>query len=195
MKKVIVSLKSTAPYEQSKHYDVPKLEKESSADYEERTWRNRLHCDKYLEDGAIDPEGTVVIPPMAFKNCLSEAAKYLSMQIPGKGKSTYTKHFEAGVMVLDPVPLGVKVKNVAPLRLFVPADGKRGSGKRVKKTFPVIPSWQADVVFYVLDETITETIFRTHIEEAGKFIGIGSFRPRNNGFYGRFEVLKIQWDV
>jgi hypothetical protein len=42
---------------------------------------------------------------MAFKNCLAEIAKYLSLQIPGKGKTTYTKHFEAGVMVLDGLAL------------------------------------------------------------------------------------------
>jgi len=193
VKKVIVTLKSVSPYEQSKHYNVPKLEKESPADYEERTWRNRLHSDKMLPDGSVDPEGEVFIPPMAFKNCLSEAAKYLGQQIPGKGKATYTKHFEAGVMVLDPVPLGIKVKDVPPLRLFVSADGKRGSGKRVDKVFPVIASWSANVTFYVLDETITQNVFQKHIEEAGKFIGIGAFRPRNNGFYGRFEILDVQW--
>lgn len=23
----------------------------------------------------------------------------------------------------------------------------------------------------------------------------GSFRPRNNGMYGRFELIKLEWDV
>ena len=186
MKKVIAHLQSTAPYGQSRHYVVPKLEKESAAAYEERTWRGRMHTNS---------NGNVFIPPTAFKNCLSEAAKYLSMQIPGKGKSTYTKHFEAGVMVIDPVELPIKAQDVQGLWLFVPADGKRGSGKRVDKCFPVIPAWEALVTFYVLDETITETVFRQHLEEAGKFIGIGFFRPRNNGFYGRFEVIEIEWDI
>jgi len=142
-----------------------------------------------------DKNGIVFIPPMAFKNCLSETAKYLSVQIPGKGKSTYTKHFEAGVMVMDPVPLGIRSEEVDGLWLFVPADGRRGSGKRVEKCFPVIPEWAADVTFYVLDETITQAVFRMHLEEAGKFVGIGFFRPRNNGYYGRFEVTGLQWDV
>jgi hypothetical protein len=186
MKKVIATLQSTSPYGQSRHYVVPKLEKESAADYEARTWRNRMHVNK---------DGEVYIPPMAFKNCLAEAAKYLGMQIPGKGKSTYTKHFEAGVLVMDPVHLGIQAEEVSGLWLFVPADGKRGSGKRVDKCFPVIQEWKADVVFYILDETITEAVFRQHLEEAGKFIGVGFFRPRNNGFYGRFTVEKIKWNV
>jgi hypothetical protein len=186
MKKVIAHLKSTSPYGQSRHYVVPKLEKESSANYEARTWRNRLHTDE---------DDNVFIPPMAFKNCLAEAAKYLSTKIPGKGTSTYTKHFEAGILVMDQVFLGVKGKQVKPLWLFVPSVGKRGAGKRVDKCFPVLPSREADVVFYILDETITEDVFLTHLQEAGKFIGIGFFRPRNNGYFGRFVVESLKWDV
>ena len=186
MKKVIATLKSCSPYSQSKHHSTPKQDKESAKDYELRTWRNRLHTDK---------DGQVYIPPMAFKNCIAEAAKYLSIQIPGKGKSTYTKHIEAGVQVFDPVPLGIKAKDVQGELLFLPSDGKRGGGKRVDKMYPCIVDWQADVIFYVLDETVTKTVFIEHLDQAGKFIGIGRFRPRNNGFYGRFEVLKVEWDV
>jgi hypothetical protein len=184
MKTAIATLKSVSPYSQSRHYEVPKLEKESAADYEKRTWRNRMH---------VDENGIVYMPPMAFKNCLSEAAQYLSMKIPGKKNSTYTKNFVAGVLVMDAVSLGVKAEDVQGECFFVPADGKRGSGKRVTKWFPVIPSWEVQVKFYIFDETITEDVFRLHLEEAGKFIGIGRFRPRNNGFYGRFEVLNLSW--
>ena len=186
MKTAIVTLKSISPYSQSRYYagDVPKNDKESSADYEERTWMYRCH---------VMPDGRVFIPPMSFKNCLSEVAKYLAMQIPGKGKSTYTKHFEAGVLVTEPVVLDIKHDEVRGESFFVPASGKRGDGKRVMKKFPVIPEWSAEVTFYILDETITEEVFRHHLEQAGKFIGIGRFRPRNNGFYGRFEIAKLKW--
>jgi hypothetical protein len=139
---------------------------------------------------------------MAFKNCLSDAAKFLSLQVPGKGKSTYTKHIEAGVLVIEPLVLPIKKVEVVGQWQFVPADGKRGSGKRVEKCFPVIPSWSGDVQFFVLDETIMDifekrdkrdvTVFEHVLSEAGKFVGIGVFRPRNNGFYGRFEVLKVK---
>ena len=185
---VVASLKSVSPYGQSRNYemDVPKKEKESSKDREERTWRNRLHVTK---------EGKVFIPPMAFKNCLSEAAKFLGVQIPGKGKATYTKHIEAGVLTPDPLVLDVKAADVPGVWLFVPASGRRGDGKRVWKCFPVLQEWCGDVTFLVFDETITEEVFRYHLEQAGKFIGIGFFRPRNNGYYGRFSVEKIQWGV
>lgn len=185
MKTVVATLESISPYSQSRHYETEKLPKESPADYEDRTWRDRLH---------VNDEGLVFIPPMAFKNCLSEVAKFLSKQIPGKGKSTYTKHFEAGVLVMDPLVLAVKKADVQCETYFVPADGRRGSGKRVTKHFPVIPHWSGAVTFYVLDETITQDVFREHLEEAGRFIGIGRFRPRNNGFYGRFSVKQVKWE-
>jgi len=184
MKTAIATLTSVSPYSQSRHYTTDKLNKELPRDYEARTWRDRLH---------VDEAGEVFIPPMSFKNCLSEAAKFLGIQIPGKGKSTYTKHFEAGVLVTDALRLGIKAADVKGEWLFVPSDGIRGSGKRVDKCFPIIPSWRGDVTFYVLDETITEEVFRHHLEQAGAFIGIGRFRPRNNGFYGRFKVENVAW--
>jgi len=185
MKTAIVKLRSVSPYSQSKHYTTEKLPKELAKDYEARTWRDRLHVNK---------DGNVFIPPMSFKNCLSEAAKFLGIQIPGKGKSTYTKHFEAGVLVTDALDLGIKAKDVEGEWLFVPSDGIRGGGKRVDKCFPVIHEWSGEVTFYVLDETITEEVFLQHLEQAGAFIGVGRFRPRNNGFYGRFKVESVKWN-
>lgn len=184
MRTAIATLKSISPYSQSRHYETPKLDKEIPRDYEERTWRDRLH---------VDADGFVFIPPMAFKNCLSEAAKYLAMQIPGMGKATYTKHFEAGCQVFDALVLPVKKQDVVGDWLFVPSDGKRGGSRRVAKCFPVIPQWSGDVTFYIFDEMITPQVFEHVLGEAGKFIGIGRFRPRNCGFYGRFTVEKVVW--
>ena len=198
MRQIIATLKSVSPYSQSRFHNTPKLEKEGNDDYEKRTWRERVH---------VNDDGFIFIPPMAFKNCLSECAKYLSMQIPGKGKQTYTKHFEAGVLVTEPLVLPVRKEEVAGMVVtagqtpgpecmigewfYVPAQGDRGGKKRVWRCFPMIPSWQGDVIFYVLVDTITEKVFRYHLEQSGKFIGIGRFRPRNNGFYGRFEVIDL----
>lgn len=191
MRIATATLHSISPYSQSKHYEIPKLGRstgtstESAKDYEMRTWRERCH---------VDGQGRIVIPPMAFKNCIAEIAKYLGIQIPGKGKSTYTKHFEAGLMVLDGLTLPVTKEDVPGEWLFVPASGRRGDGKRVLKCFPVIHEWQGNVTFHVLDDMITEDVFEQHLKDAGNFIGIGRFRPRNNGYYGRFEVKKIAWN-
>jgi hypothetical protein len=152
---------------------------ETPDQFEERTWRERIHA---------DGKGEAFIPPMALKNCLSEVAKYLSESVPGKGKSTYTKHFEAGILVLDPMVLGVKAIDIAGERLFVPSDGKRGGGSRVWKTFPVLRDWSTKATLYIFDPVIKPEKVLEYLTHAGKFIGMGRFRPRNNGFYGRFTV-------
>jgi hypothetical protein len=190
MRIAVARLESISPYSQSKAYEPEGgvrptgTKTETPKDREARTWRERCH---------VDADGRIMIPPMAFKNCLAEIAKYLSVQIPGKGKSTYTKHFEAGVMVLDGVSLPDTKETVSGEWLFVPADGRRGSGKRVWKCFPVIQKWKGTVTFHILDDVISESVFEQHLKEAGNFIGIGRFRPRNNGYYGRFSVQGIQW--
>jgi hypothetical protein len=161
---------------------VPALEKENNDAYEKRTWRNRMHV----------VDGEVVIPPMALKNCLSECAKYLSVQIPGKGKATYTKHFEAGIMITEPLRLGIKPEDVPGEELYLNADGRRGGSVRVTRIMPHIANWKAEAEITILDETITAEVLRRHLEEAGMLIGMGRFRPRKNGYYGRFAVKKFQ---
>jgi hypothetical protein len=185
MKSAKVQLKSMTPYSQGKHYVVEKLKKELPRDYEERTWRERLH---------VDEKGEVFIPLTALKNCISEVAKYLAIQIPGKGKNTYTKHFEAGLLVSNHVGLGINKKDVRGEWVFVPSDGKRGGSKRVDKCFPVIDKWEGIAEFVILDDTITRDVFEQHVKEAGRFIGLGRFRPRNNGYYGRFSAEIIEWN-
>ncbi len=185
MKTAICELESISPYSQSKYYEVPKLEKEQPNDYENRTWRERMH---------VNNDGYVFIPPMQFKNCLSNVAKYLSVRIPGKGTSTYTKHIVSGTMVTDALVLPIKKDDVPGEWFFVPSDGKAGGGTRVSKCFPVISHWQGEVTFYILDEIITKDVFFNHLEESGKFIGVGRFRPQKNGYYGRFKVNNIKWD-
>jgi hypothetical protein len=184
MKIAIATLKSLSPYSQSRKHDTPKEDKEGHDAYERRTWRNRMH---------VMPDGHVFIPPMAFKFAVETAARFLRMRIPGKDKSEYGKHFKAGVIVPEAPVLPDIAAKVEGEWLSLHANGKRGSGSRVQRCMPCIPSWEADVTFYVLDDTITEEVFAIHLREAGNFIGIGRFRPENGGYYGRFEVKKIQW--
>lgn len=186
MKIATCTLESAAPYQPSRSYEheIEYLPKETKADYEERTWRNKCHT---------MPDGKVFIPPMSFKMGLDKSAKMLGRQIPGKGKATYTKFFLSGVLVMEPVVLPYTIDDAQKDRIFANADGVRGSGKRVWKNFPRFDSWKADVPFHVLSDEITKDIFEEHLIQAGGFVGVGRFRPENGGFYGRYTVKKIKW--
>jgi hypothetical protein len=184
MIQVTAKLSSTSPYSQSRFHNTPKNDGESPADWEQRTWKNRLHVIK----------NEVVIPPMAFKNCLDGAAREMGRKIKGRGNKTWKKLFEAGIAVQQPVGLGITPDDVEGETLFLNADGKPGAGTRVERTYPRIETWIADVEFWVMNPEITKDVFCEHLNFAGLFIGIGRFRPENRGYYGRFEVGDITWE-
>lgn len=188
---VTVVIEGSAPLSQGAAFKSERLTNEPHADYDARCWREHLHVDK---------DGNVFIPATAMKNCLSEIAKYLSKPVPGKGKATFTKHFEAGVVVADDAVVHdtgnkpVKADAVEGEDVYVPSDGQRGGSSRVWKRFPKIPTgWRAMFTILLLDDTINQAVFEEHIGYAGRYIGLGRFRPRNNGMYGRFEVKEIKW--
>ncbi len=183
-KMVEVDLVSTAPYSQSRQHGTPELPKEGKDAYEQRTWREKC---------TTDASGIICIPAMGFKQALDDVAKMMSVQIPGKGKATYTKHFKSGVICESDVSIGVHKDDVAPITISANSDGIRGSGKRVPRTFPQVPSWKGTVRFAVLDDTITQDIFEKYVEEAGRFIGVGRFRPQNGGLNGRFKPVAFRW--
>ena len=184
MKICTATLASISPYSQSRAHEAAKLDRETSDAYEQRTWREKAHFDK---------AGQVYIPPMAFKMSLDKAAQMLGLQIPGKGKSTYTKYFLSGVLVLEPLMLGIKKDDLPFDRIHANADGVRGSGKRVWRIFPRIDQWEGDVDFHVLANEITKDVFEIALRQSGQFVGIGRFRPEKGGFYGRFEVKSVKW--
>lgn len=186
MKIAICKLKSKSPYSQSKFIDVDKLQKELPKDFEKRVWRERMHKD--------EETGCVMIPPMVFGNCIKDAAKYLSISVPGGGKATYTKNFSAGVFVSEPIILPIKVEDVPGEWLLVPSDGKKnGTGSKVQKCFGRIDKWDCTVEFSIFDDIITQEVFEQVLKAAGMLIGIGRFRPRNGGFYGKFEVVSVDF--
>jgi hypothetical protein len=184
MKLATVVLRSVSAYSQSRAHEAPKLDRETGDAYEQRTWREKCH---------YRPDGAIYIPPMAFKMALDTGAKMMGTQIPGKGKSTYTKFFESGVLVLEGPDLTVNKETVPFDRIHANADGVRGSGKRVWRIFPRIDEWEAEVQFHILANEITKDVFEETLKQAGVYVGIGRFRPRNGGFYGRFEAVRIVW--
>ena len=184
MKIAKCSLESSGPYSQSKVIISERGPKELHKDFEKRAWKERTH---------VNGDGEVFIPPMQFANSIKEAAKYLSISIPGQRQAKYTKNFESGIMVLDPLMLNIQIDDIPSEWLFVPSDGKPGGGKRVWKCFPLIKSWKGVVSYYIIDDIITQDVFDQVLRASGLLIGIGRFRPRNRGYYGRFKVKEISW--
>jgi hypothetical protein len=205
MKMATVALRGASSLIQSRYHEESKRNKELADAYDLRTWRHRAHT---------GPKGDIFIPSYAFKRCIEETAKYLGLQIAGKGKSTYTKHFVSGVQPVEEevylfmseaqpekkrkkevlVPLNINDLK-EPLSIFANSDGVRGSGKRVMRRYPQInPGWRADVKFQIYDDILTEDVFAKVFQTAGMLMGVGSFRVGNGGRCGRFVVENITWE-
>ena len=185
MKKATVQFAGVTPYSQSKRITTPRNERETADEHEKRCWRERMHTTR---------TGEVIIPPMSFKHCLDEAVKRLAIPIKGRGKANYTKVFQSGQLVIEPLPLGIQAEDVEGEWLFVPADGVAGSGKRVDKCFPLIHEWSGVVEYHILDDLISRDVFERGITAAGQIVGIGRFRPQNRGYYGRFDAEVTAWE-
>lgn len=127
-------------------------------------------------------------------NCLRESAKFMSLQIPGKGKSTYTKHFDAGIIIYNDIVTKITKDQLQGDVRHVPADGRPGGTKRVIKIFPIVHEWDGDITVYIGDPIITADIFEEVLRNAGNLIGIGTWRPRNRGMNGRFELVDMKWE-
>jgi len=183
---VTATLVGISAYSQSKAHDTPFLEKESHEDHDIRTWREKAHYDPKTRE--------VFMPPMGMKMAIAEAAKRLSIKIPGKRSATYTKNFMSGVIAPEPIRLGVTVDDLQSEAVFCNADGIRGSGKRVMRRFPIVPAgWKATATLMIIDDEIPQDVFLRCWMEAGNLIGVGRFRPEKGGYLGRFEVKNVKW--
>lgn len=190
--KAVVTLRSTAPYTQSRKHDTEKLEGESANAHEERTWKERMHV-RIINKGKPNERRTVVMPASGMNQSIAAAAKFLNKKIEGQRNSTWTKHFVAGVAVLQDIDLHLDPDDCIRRTINANADGVRGSGKRVTRHFPQFMEWEATFEVMVLDPLITEAIFTEVLEAAGLFVGVGQHRPEQLGTNGRWEVIKIDW--
>jgi len=178
------TIRGISPYSQSAYIEEKKPAGRDHWEWEQETWKGRCN---------VNEAGHLIIPAQAFKLALSTAAKYRKVKIPGQGKAEYGKHFESGVQVFEPLVLKETLDTVQSERRFVPSNGRPGNGSRVKKIFPIVHSWAGEVTFALFDEIITKEIFEDLLQDAGRYIGVGRFRPENRGMYGIFEVVKVVW--
>lgn len=177
-----------SPYSQSALHEEPKRDREGWDDYDERTWRSKC---------TTNEKGVVCIPAMALKQCIDLAAQKIGEKVPGRRGATYKSFFTSGVICNADVQLSngepLKAADAAMVKINANSDGRRGSGKRVKRRFPVFDKWHGVAEFTVIDDIVTRAVFEHHLKTGGMIVGIGRYRPENGGSNGRFRVTKFEW--
>lgn len=126
-----------------------------------------------------DDEGFLAVPGSYLRGAIVNAAKF--RQDPRSPRKSAMDLFKAGVVSLTPfASLGVKEwEYVSKMRVTVQRSG-------ITRERPALRSgWKATFVLQVLlPEYISDTFLKEVLEDAGRLVGIGDFRPT----YGRFSV-------
>lgn len=185
MRIAVCKIEGLTPYSQSRALQSEKPKGKTHDEFDSEIWPEHIHCDEQEE---------VFIPPVAIVQGMAAAASYLGKGggLKKKGSATWAQNFNCGLAVAKGPRIGSTAAEARPEKVFCHADGRRGSGKRVWRTFPVWDTWAAELVIHVLDDTIPEDIFRQVLTAFGLFIGLGRFRPENGGYLGRFVVKSVE---
>lgn len=130
----------------------------------------------------FDDEIGCYIPSKQLRASLVKAAT--NFNIRGKGKKTYKDMVNATLEIEpDKIPLGKKT-----------FDYKHQEYGKINR-FQILISrpafkknWEIDFTLLVLDDQMQKNILKEIIDYAGKFVGIGDWRPH----FGRFEVISFE---
>ena len=121
-----------------------------------------------------DSEGNLFIPSTHFKASMVKAAS----DFPMKGKKTYKDYVKAGVfiepteIVLDQQEYEIHAEPVVIQRA------------RVMSWRPKFKEWSCEFMIEITDEMINKDTLKDILIAAGKYKGVGDYRPE----YGRFDV-------
>ena len=187
MKSYQITLKSITPYLQHRMDDISLAEWEKVRHQiierpevsQSDNHRAEYHCYR----NAI---GQCYIPSEHIRGALINAGTYMKSKVGARSKSMKT--------------IVAATFMIAPEEIIIPdwdtIDKRSAVNKNIKaRVITVRPKWNEWEVSCILncrEESITIETIRQLFTYAGSYVGIGSFRPTNNGLYGQFEVKDIK---
>lgn len=124
--------------------------------------------------------GEIYQPSDHIEAALRYAAK--SFKIPGKRGATYGKLVGSAITV-EPFAIPHKIQSWE-----TDAKAVRVQKARVVRYRPRFDEWELDFTITILDEQLGVDVLKQIIDHAGKYSGLGDFRPQLSGKYGKFIV-------
>lgn len=188
MKTFKVKIKGVTPYMQHRMDDIKLeewekkrgliIEREDVA--KEDIVRAEYHCYR-------NGNGKCFIPADQLRGSFIGAGSMVKGKV-GSGRSKSMKQVVAAMFMVTPDHIEIPD--------FDTIDKRSAVNKNVKARVMVIrpkwTEWEAEFKLNVMNDTITSETVKSIIENAGDYIGIGSFRPTNNGMFGRFQVEEFK---
>jgi len=179
MKQYKVEIKGITPLLQNKPeeygFDEQWVEKKANNDWEKEA----------LKKLYIDMDGNIYQPATHIERALIEAGK--KIRVKGKGKATYSKLFGSMITVPE-LDIPHKIPEYEILKALVVIPSTKG---RVMRYRPIFKKWKLEFNIDIEDE-IDPNAVKEALEIAGKYVGIGDWRPEKKGKYGKFQVTSFQ---
>lgn len=186
MKEYNVKIKGLTPYMQHRMDDLKldQWEKTRGPIHErpevsqEAATRAEYHCYR-------NADGKCFIPSDHIRGALIGAGSYVKAKVGGRSKSM--KVIVAAMFIPTPEEIIIPDYDAIDKRSAV----NRNVKARVITIRPKWTNWEAEFTLQVYEDSITKESIEQLIGYAGSYVGIGSFRPTNNGMFGRFELAEI----
>lgn len=152
-------------------HERPEVSKEDAV-------RAEYHCYR-------NADGKCYIPSDQIRGALIGAGTYMKAKVGGRAKSM--KIIVAAMFIPVPEQILLPDYDAIDKRSAV----NRNVKARVIAIRPKWMNWQVEFDLQVYEDSITKETVEQLFKYAGSYVGIGSFRPTNNGMFGRFEPIEI----
>ena len=188
MKTYKVKIKGLTPYMQHRMDDVkldaweklrgPIHERDDVA--HEDAVRAEYHCYR-------NKDNVCYIPSDQLRGAMINAGTFVKAKVGGRSKSMKT--IVAAMFVPAQEQILIEDYDAIDKRSAV----NRNIKARVIVVRPKWTEWQAGFDLNIHENSISKEQVQQILEYAGSYVGIGSFRPTNNGLFGRFEVTHLEY--
>lgn len=146
---------------------------------QEDSKRAEYHCYR-------NKQGECFIPSEQLRIAFINGGTYLKSKVGTKTKSM--KGIIAAVMQINP--------EMILLPDYDEIDKRSAVNKNIKARVIVIrpkwSKWTASFDMLLDNNTLTKEMLTELVDVTGNYVGIGSYRPTNNGYYGRFLLKSIE---
>jgi hypothetical protein len=131
-------------------------------------------------------EGELVIPQPNLLRCLVEGGRFHKV-----GKSQVTTQKSSMLFsCVDVEGATIPIIHEQPWRVDTRPVRIPSTGGRILSHRPLFDDWRLDFVLDLDISIMSQKLMRQIIDDAGKRIGLGDFRPATKGPFGRFVVVK-----
>lgn len=134
-----------------------------------------------------DRDGKIIFPAFNVKSAMSRAAREYT--VPGKGKRTFKDLVKAGILI-EPQDIPLKIPDGSDPEKSWEIDLRPVVVQRARiiRARPRFDNWELEFNVSILDSIIKQDNVKNFITDAGKYNGLGDFRPE----FGLFEVVEFE---